>query len=173
MRKLFHFDVSPHVYTADACVITCFDARFDVAVRKFLKRRGIFTYDNLKIPGSAKWLAAPGCDSDRDFLLRLIRTSIERHHSKRALIIGHNECGAYADPSSEAIITDVRRAADVLRTAEPALSVETYFADFDGIYEIGNNEDVDGDRQHPDRRASRVPGAALGRRAISDRPGSA
>ncbi|SRR6266481_3108332 len=137
MRKLFHFDVSPQVYTADACVITCFDARFDLAVRKFLKRRCIFTYDNLKIPGSGKWLASPECDAGRDCLLQMVRTSIERHHAERAVIIGHNECGAYTAPSPEAITADVLRAADVLRTAEPALSVETYFADFDGIYEIG------------------------------------
>ena len=31
MDKLFHFDSPQEVYTADACVISCFDARFDVA----------------------------------------------------------------------------------------------------------------------------------------------
>jgi len=40
MEKVFHFDSPREVYRADACVITCFDARFDLAVRKFLKLRG-------------------------------------------------------------------------------------------------------------------------------------
>jgi hypothetical protein len=139
MRKLFHFDVSRPVYAADACVITCFDARFDLAIRKFLKRRGIITYDNVRIPGSGKWLAEPVCDSDRDFLLRMVRTSIILHCPPRALLIAHNDCGAYIGAPVETIVADVLRSADVLRAAEPALSVETYFADFDGIYEIGNN----------------------------------
>jgi hypothetical protein len=41
MRKLFHFDSPPGEYTSEACVVSCFDARFDLAIRKFLKRRGI------------------------------------------------------------------------------------------------------------------------------------
>ena len=67
MQKLFHFDCPREVYQADACIISCFDARFDLAVRKFLKRRGVVTYDQIKIPGSAKALAAPDVEADRDF----------------------------------------------------------------------------------------------------------
>jgi hypothetical protein len=138
MRKVLHFDSPVEVYAADACVITCFDARFELAVRKFLKRRGIFTYDNVKIPGSAKALGAPDFESDRDFALRMVRTSIRLHRPERALLVGHNDCGAYPGAPPEAVHADIRLAAEFLRTAEPSLCVECYFADFDGIYEIAS-----------------------------------
>lgn len=134
MEKLFHFDSPLEVYVADACVITCYDARFDLALRKFLKRRGIVTYDQVKIPGAAKALAAPQNEAEREFVLRMVRTSMQIHHSARVLLIGHNDCGAYPGAPVEAVTADLVRAAGVLLTAEPSLAIECYFADFDGIY---------------------------------------
>ena len=136
MDKLFHFDSPPDHYTADACVISCYDARFDLATRKFLKRRGIVTYDQIKIAGSCKALAAPECDADRDFVLRMVRTSMRLHGTGLVLLVGHNECGAYSGAGADIITADVLKAAEALRAAEPSLSVECYFADFDGIYRI-------------------------------------
>lgn len=136
MDKLFHFDSPVEIYTADACVISCFDARFDVAIRKFLKRCGIGVFDHVKVPGGGKALAAPEGEPDRDFVLRMVRTSISLHHPRRAVIVGHNDCGAYLGAPVETIIADVARAAGVLRAAEPALAVECYFADFDGMYRL-------------------------------------
>jgi hypothetical protein len=136
MEKLFHFDSSQEVYTADACVISCFDARFDLAIRKFLKRRGIRTFDHIKIPGSAKSLAAPECEGDRDFVLRMIRTSMRLHHPERALILAHADCGAYQGVPIDIVAADVTRAAGVVLAAEPSLTVECYLSDFDGVYRI-------------------------------------
>ena len=136
MEKVFHFDSPQEVYQADACVITCYDARFDVATRKFLKRSGIEKYDHIKVPGSAKTLAAPECESDRDFVLRAIRTSMRLHRTSRALLIGHNECGAYGGAPADVIAADTVTAADYLLSQEPSLKVECYFSDFDGIYRI-------------------------------------
>jgi hypothetical protein len=136
MRKLFHFDCSREVYVADACVITCYDARFDAAIRKFLKRRGVALFDHVKIPGSAKALAAAEGDAERDFVLRMVRLSLALHHPPRAVLIGHNDCGAYPGASPDTVAADLARAAEFLRSSEPALPVECYFADFDGIYDI-------------------------------------
>jgi len=136
MDKLLYFDSPREIYTSDACVISCFDARFDPVVRKFLKRRGIALFDHVKIPGSAKALAAPEVESDRDFVLRMVRTSVRLHGSARALLVAHNDCGAYRGAPAEAIVADLSRAAGVLLAAEPALRVECYFADFDGIYQV-------------------------------------
>ena len=137
MEKVFHFDSAQEIYKADACVITCFDARFDLAVRKFLKRRGVVTFDHVKIPGGAKSLAAPECGTDRDFVLRMVRTSMRLHGSERALIVAHRECGAYPDVPIDVVASDALRAAQLLRASEPRLGVECYFADFDGVYWIG------------------------------------
>jgi hypothetical protein len=137
MEKVFHFDSPLEVYTADACVITCFDARFDQALRKFLKRRGIAVYDHVKIPGSAKPWAAPDADGDADFLLRAVRTSMRLHKPRRLVIVAHNDCGAYPGVAPDVVAADAARAAAFLQAAEPSLDVESYFADFDGIYRIG------------------------------------
>ena len=137
MEKIFHFDCAREIYQADACVISCFDARFDVATRKLLKRRGILTFDHVKIPGSAKSLAVPESDADRDFVLRMVRTSIRLHGPMRAVLLGHNECGAYPGCDPDQVASDLVRAAGVLLAAEPSLAVECYFADFDGMYQVG------------------------------------
>ncbi len=136
MEKLFHFDSPQEVYTADACVISCFDARFELATRKFLTRCGIVTYDHVKIPGSAKALAESECDADRDFVLRMINTSIRLHRPARTLLIAHNECGAYPGVPAETVAADLVRAAEVIRAAVPGMPVECFFADFDGIYRV-------------------------------------
>jgi hypothetical protein len=134
MRKIFHFDCPREVYQADAVVISCYDARFDLAIREFLKRRAVLLFDHLKIAGSVKALAAEG--ADRDFVLRMVRISLALHHPPRAILIAHNDCGAYPGARPDAIAADVLRAAQFLRSAEPSLPVECYFADFDGVYAI-------------------------------------
>ena len=137
MDKLLHFDSPREVYTADACVISCFDARFDAVLRKFLKRRGILTFDHVKIPGSAKSLALPERETDRDFVLSMIRTSIRLHGPSRALLFGHNDCGAYPGAPVETVTADLLSAAGVLHAAEPSLAIECFFTDFDGVYKVG------------------------------------
>jgi len=137
MEKVFHFDSPSGHYRADACVISCYDARFDLVVRKFLKRSGVAVYDHVKIPGSAKALAATDSDVTRDFVLEMVRISMRLHHAPRLLLIGHNQCGAYGGAGADIIVPDLFRAALVVSTAEPSLAIECYFADFDGIYRCG------------------------------------
>ena len=137
MQKLFHFGCARERYQADACIISCFDARFDLAVRKFLKRRGIVTYDQIKIPGSAKSLATPDTEADRDLVLRMVRTSMRLHHAARLWMFAHSDCGAYPGALLETQTADLQTAAQFLLASEPALAVECFFADFDGIYGVG------------------------------------
>ena len=136
VKKLFHFDSPQEHYQADACVISCYDARFALVTRKFLKRRGIVTFDHVKIAGGAKSLAAPECAADRDFALRMVRTSMRLHGARVVVLVAHNECGAYGGAPVETIVADASRAASFLLSQEPTLAVECYFADFDGVYEI-------------------------------------
>jgi hypothetical protein len=136
VRKLFHFDSPVEVYRADACVLTCFDARFELVTRKFLRRRGVELYDQIKIPGAAKALADPAGEGDRDFVLRMVATSIALHGSARMILTGHNDCGAYLSRPPQEVVADIVRAADVIRDAFPSLPVERYFFDFDGAYQV-------------------------------------
>ena len=138
MQKVFHFDSPAEVYAADACVITCFDARFDLAVKKFLKRRGIVLFDHVKIPGSAKPLADGMANGNKGCgcIVNAVRTSIGLHRANLVLIMSHNECGAYPGVAADVVAADAARAAAFLTAVEPSLAVEGYFADFDGIYRV-------------------------------------
>lgn len=135
LEKVLHFDCPTDVYRADACVISCFDARFDAAMRKFLKRSGILLYDHVKIPASVKPWASDN-DADADVLLRALRTSLRLHQPPRVLLFGHSDCGGYPGTPDAVVAGDVRCAGDFLRRAEPSLCVECYFAAFDGIYSV-------------------------------------
>ena len=136
MPKLFHFDCPQEVYQADACVISCFDFRFDTQLRKFLKRCGVGVYDHVKIPGSVKAVVAPDRESDLDFVLAMLRTSLRLHGPRRLMLFGHNDCGAYPGAPPEVVIADVVKAATFFANAEPTLQIESYFCDFDGIYGV-------------------------------------
>ena len=137
MEKILHFDCEREVYLADACVISCFDARFDQAIRKFLKRRGVSIYDHVKIPGSVKALGAPDRESDREFVLSMVRTSLRLHRPAKLLMFSHNDCGAYPGVDPSIVAADTVEAAKFMALAEPALPCETYFCNFDGIYAVG------------------------------------
>jgi hypothetical protein len=127
LQKILHFDTPAEVYTADACVITCYDARFDPVIRKLLKRLGILVADHVKVPGAAK---------DREFCLQALRISMRLHGSKRAVLVAHNDCGGYPGARPEEVAADALQSMEFLKTEEPSLAYETYFADFDGIYRV-------------------------------------
>jgi hypothetical protein len=136
MQKLFHFDSPREHYQADACVISCYDFRFEVQLRKFLRRNGVAAYDQVKIPGSVKAIAQPDRDSDRDFVVNMVRISMRLHGAQRLMLFGHQACGAYGGAPADAILADVAKAAGYFTSIEPTLRVETYFCDFDGVYAL-------------------------------------
>jgi hypothetical protein len=136
MQKLFHFDCPQEVYQADACVISCFDFRFDTQLRKFLRRRRIETYDHVKIPGSVKAIAQPDRDSDRDLVIGMVRTSLRLHRPGRLLLFGHTDCGAYPGAPPEVVGADVAKAAAYFSNVEPKFQIESFFCDFDGVYAL-------------------------------------
>ena len=144
MQKVFHFDSPREKYHCDAAVIWCFDNRFEIGFRKFLKRRGIFSSDPIKIAGGAKSLASPEHESDREFLLDQIRKSIRLHGTKHVILMLHSDCGAYGglsafgnNPQREAEHHDheLKKAAENLRSAIPAVEISGYFVNFEGVYE--------------------------------------
>ena len=87
--------IPPREYRCDAAVIWCFDNRFDLAFRKFLKRIEVLNTDPIKIAGGAKILASPEHESDREFLVEQIRKSIRLHETNRVILMVHSDCGAY------------------------------------------------------------------------------
>jgi hypothetical protein len=137
MNKVFHFDAPREKYHCDAAILWCFDNRFELGFRKFLKRIGVVNSDPIKVAGGAKYLASPEHETDREFVLDQIRKSMRLHGTTRVVLMVHSDCGAYGglagfggDAEAEAGHHEAE-----LRRAIPGVEVKAYFVDFEGIWE--------------------------------------
>jgi carbonic anhydrase len=145
VKKVFHFESSRERYQCDAAILWCFDNRFELAFRKFLKRIGVNNSDPIKIAGGAKCLASPELESERKFVLDQIRKSMNLHGTKRVILMVHSDCGAYGglaggfggNARAEAAHheRELARASENLLEAIPGIEVQGYFVDFEGIWE--------------------------------------
>ncbi len=143
MKKVFHFDAPREKYHCDAAIVWCFDNRFELGFRKFLKRRGILNTDPIKVAGGAKCLASPEHETDRTFIIEQIRKSIKLHGTRRVILMLHSDCGAYGglgafkdDPQVERENhkAELARAAESLHRHIPGIQVDCYFVDFEGVW---------------------------------------
>lgn len=145
MKKVFHFDAPREKYHCDAAILWCFDNRFELGFRKFLKRIGIVNCDPIKVAGGAKSMASPERESEREFVLEQIRKSMRLHDTRRVILMVHSDCGAYGglaegfggDAMAEAQHheAELQQAAANLKTFIPGIEVQGYFVDFDGIWD--------------------------------------
>jgi carbonic anhydrase len=145
MKKLFHFESPREWYACDAAIVSCFDHRFDLGFREFLKHTGVETPDHIKVAGGVKCLASPDHETERECVLEQIRKSVRLHGTSRVILMTHSDCGAYGrleggfggDAQAEAAHhqRELVSAAAYVTEAIPGIAVRGYFADFDGIWE--------------------------------------
>jgi hypothetical protein len=144
VKKVYHFDAPREKYHCDAAILWCFDNRFELGFRKFLKRIGVANSDPIKVAGGAKCLASPELETDREFVLEQIRKSMRLHGTRRVILMVHSDCGAYGglagfggDARAEAAHhqRELARAAANLLQAIPGIEVQGYFVDFEGIWD--------------------------------------
>jgi carbonic anhydrase len=141
MEKIVSFDSPREHYTADACVVWCFDDRFSGLLNVFVK--DFKNYDLVKVAGGAKALAGEA-SPERDFVLDQIKKSIALHGTKKVILMLHRDCGAYGGSKSFADMeteksnqTNQLAAAKKFLTSEiPNIPIDIYFAEFDGLYAI-------------------------------------
>jgi len=146
MKKVFHFEAPRAKYHCDAAIVWCFDNRFELGFRKFLKRIGVVNSDPIKIAGGAKCLASPDHESDREFVLEQLRKSIRLHGTRRIILMLHSDCGAYGglaggfegDSVRERIHhrAELRCAEANLASAIPGVEISSYFVDFEGVWAL-------------------------------------
>jgi carbonic anhydrase len=133
-------------YTADACVVWCFDDRFYKLLKAFGKQEKFGHIDLVKVAGGAKALAGDA-SPDRDFVLNQIKTSVRLHGTRRVILMLHRDCGAYggsksfADAGAERaeLVKQLRQARDFVKKELKdgnGFVVDACFADFDGLYGI-------------------------------------
>src|SRR5579871_5144375 len=145
MKKLFHFDSTREQYQCDAAIVWCYDNRFDLAFQKFLHKIGIQYSDPIKIAGGAKSLASPERESDREFVLEQIRLSMKLHGTRRVILMLHSDCGAYGglqkgfggDENAEFVNhrSELIKATKALRDVFPDMEVNSFFVNFEGVWE--------------------------------------
>jgi hypothetical protein len=59
MKKVFHWTAPREKYHCDAVIVWCFDNRFELGFRKFLKRNGVVNSDPIKIAGGPRAWSHP------------------------------------------------------------------------------------------------------------------
>jgi carbonic anhydrase len=145
MRKVFHFDSPRDRYKCEAAVVWCFDNRFELVLRKLLKRLGVGYFDPIRIAGGTKYLASTDDEPNRKFVLDQIRISMRLHQTSTVILMLHSDCGAYGglaafaeDGEKEAQhhVKELQSAASYLLSQIPELTVKPYFVDFEGVWEI-------------------------------------
>jgi carbonic anhydrase len=146
MKKVFHFDTLREPYRCDAAVVACFDRRFNLGLQKFLKRSDIANPDLIVVAGGAKHLASPQRESDREFVLQQIQTSMRLHETKRVILTVHSDCGAYGglagrfggniEAEARHHEQELRVAAACVQKLAPKMIVQGYLIGFDGIWEV-------------------------------------
>jgi len=144
MRKVFHFDSPREKYHSDASVVWCFDNRFELSCRKFLKYIGMMQPDSIKVAGGPKSLASPERPFHREFVIEQIQKAVELHGTKRVILIMHSDCGAYGglanfkDAQAEAShhSGELAKAAAVLNERFPGMKVDCFFVNFEGVWEV-------------------------------------
>jgi hypothetical protein len=146
LRKVFHFNSPTDSYLAEAAVLCCFDHRISTTVRKFLRKQGVERPDMIIVAGGAKTLASPRHDFERDFILEQVRSSVRLHQTKRVLVMSHSDRAPYGglahfkgDRKAEAEHHHRdHRAAQLMTENFSDPSVEPYFVNCDGVWEVSN-----------------------------------
>ena len=141
-EPIIKFESPKGHYTADACVVWCFDDRFYKLLKAFGKQVQFKNIDLVKVAGGAKALAGEA-SPDRDFIIGQVKASVRLHDTKKVILMTHRDCGGYggsknfADAEAERVFhTGQLTAAKSFVQKETGLPVSAYFADFDGLYEI-------------------------------------
>jgi carbonic anhydrase len=145
MRKFLHFTSQTERYKCEAAVVWCFDNRFELVLRKLLKRLGVVYFDPIRIAGGTKCLASPEYERDCDFVLEQIRISMRLHETKSVILMLHSDCGAYgglaafennSEKEAQHHCRELQRASSFLLSQIPGLTVQPFFVDFEGVWEI-------------------------------------
>jgi len=144
-------------YAAKACIVWCFDNRFRNALFEFAKSQNLEPYDLVMVAGGAKSLASPNNESDRDYVLSQIETSLKLHRAGKIVLMTHSDCGAYGglksfgnDPKTEFEKhgTELSAAQNIVQkflaandlpigqAGLPRVPVEMIFVDFETVWEI-------------------------------------
>jgi carbonic anhydrase len=115
-------------HSCPAIIVHCIDFRFQKRINEWLKEKiGHGNYDRVAWAGGVL---------DLEGILKQIGIAVRLHGIRHAILINHEDCGAYgAEGTAERHANDLRRAAREIQRQHPHLSVELYYLYLDGTFE--------------------------------------
>lgn len=116
-------------HTCEAVVVCCIDFRFQKYIREWTdKHLARKKFDLTGLAGATKSL---------NIIMGQIGISVRLHHIKEAILIHHEECGAYGDESTpKRHAADLRKAKEAIKVKYPQVTVQLYYLRLDGTFEI-------------------------------------
>ena len=146
MRRVVEHKSDAEHYTADACIVWCFDNRFLELLEKVIRTHRFAHVDRIRVAGGAKGLASPGSSYEQEYVLSQIAKSLALHNPPQIILMVHSGCGDYGKKfasreeeeafyfgelyKAEAVLSEF------LKERRPEIKIVKYFADFDGVLEI-------------------------------------
>jgi hypothetical protein len=130
-------------YVASATMFWCFDDRLWKLRKNFIRALGFKHIDFVQVAGACNDLAGDDL-GPREYLLRQIGISIEKHGSKCVMLVMHIDCAACdgsnafedIDAEWQHHIGILAKAAAVVKERFSHLQVDEYVADFKGLHRI-------------------------------------
>ncbi|MDP3733406.1 MAG: hypothetical protein Q8Q91_02580 [Candidatus Daviesbacteria bacterium] len=114
-------------HKTEALIATCIDFRLQEAINNWIAQNfSPKTFDRVALAGGVKNLVV---------ILSQIDIAVKLHHIKKAVLINHEDCGAYgAEGTQEKHSKDLQKAKEKILSKFPDLSVETYYLKLDGTF---------------------------------------
>ena len=118
-------------HSAEGIVITCIDFRFQEYINKWIAENlAPRTFDRVALAGGVK---------NFETILGQIDIAVRLHHIKKAVLINHEDCGAYGlEGTPEKHEQDLKKAAAKIKKNYPDMEVETYYLHLEGTFEKVN-----------------------------------
>lgn len=115
-------------HKAKSIIVTCIDFRLQEAINNWIAQNfASRTFDRVALAGGVKNL---------DTIMGQIEISHRLHQIKKAVLINHEDCGAYSESgTSQKHAEDLRNAGTRVKEQYPDLEVETYYLHLDGSFE--------------------------------------
>lgn len=115
-------------HTCEAVVVHCIDFRLQQYLNDWLTNRfGNKNYDRIAIAGAIK---------DIDFVAGQVEISHRLHKTRKAILINHEDCGAYGrDGTYARHQRDLREAKRKITALFPDLTVELFYLHLNGEFE--------------------------------------
>lgn len=115
-------------HNCDVLVVHCMDFRLQKYLNNWCETTfGSANYDRLSVAGAV---------FDADLVLKHVELSERLHHSKKVVLVNHEECGAYgAAGTYERHKADMAEVQHRIQTLLPQMQVEKYYLHLDGTFE--------------------------------------